>query len=361
MPFRDCLITLVQYLVLSLLVAISIVACQGNPALVRNNAISAPSTDHTNCRMISHAMGETKICGEPHRIVVLGPYLLEFLLALNIQPIGFADHIAIHQGDYTQPSQQIPYLGNRISQPLVNVGIAYTPSIEAILKAQPDLILGIDGNNAKQYQTLANIAPTLMLKWTEPEESLRVIAQVVNRSKQAEQLIRQSRQQVASARQAFAPLVKTAPRLLLLSSAELREIYLGVNTHGLCSSLLKELGFQLIVPPGFQPSQQTTLVPITLEALPQLNHADLIVLLGNNFNGINQFDSTKNFEEHQLSKLQQAWEKSEIAQALNASKRSQVYFIPAYLCLGLPGPIGTDLYLNELKKQLLSSSESLTH
>lgn len=350
-----------RWVVLAIAIMGAIVACQGQPTLGRNTAIPVPSVDRTNCRTISHAMGDTQVCGQPQRIVVLGPYLLEPLLALDIQPIGFADHIAFHQGDYTKPSEQIPYLGQRISQTLVNVGIAYIPSIEAILKAQPDLILGIDGNNASQYQTLASIAPTLMLKWTEPEENLRVIAQAVNRSEQAEQLLTQTKQQITTARQTFAPLVETSPKLLLLSSAELREIYVGANTHGLCSSLLKELGFQLVLPPGFQPSQHTNLVPISLETLSQLNHADQILLLGNNFSGMNRFKGNNTFETHQLTHLKRAWEKNAIAQTLNASKRRQVYFIPAYLCLGLPGPIGTELYLNELKQQLLSRSEFPTN
>ena len=46
-------------------------------------------------------MGATEICGQLQRIVVLGPYVLEPLLALNVQLVGYADHIAFHQGDYT--------------------------------------------------------------------------------------------------------------------------------------------------------------------------------------------------------------------------------------------------------------------
>lgn len=45
--------------------------------------------------------------------------------------------------------------------------------------------------------------------------------------------------------------------------------------------------------------------------------------------------------------------KNEIAQSLEASKEGRVYYIPAYMCLGLTGAIGTELYLNELKTQLL--------
>ncbi|MEM8718512.1 MAG: hypothetical protein AAGE84_04290 [Cyanobacteria bacterium P01_G01_bin.39] len=40
---------------------------------------------------------------------------------------------------------------------------------------------------------------------------------------------------------------------------------------------------------------------------------------------------------------------------LDASKVGRVYFIPAYMCLGLPGAINTEFYLEELKEQLISS------
>jgi iron complex transport system substrate-binding protein len=57
---------------------------------------------------------------------------------------------------------------------------------------------------------------------------------------------------------------------------------------------------------------------------------------------------------NQLTKLQQTWKSNPIARSLKASKAGKVYFIiPSYLCLALPGPIGTNLYLEALKKQLL--------
>ena len=77
-------------------------------------------------------------------------------------------------------------------------------------------------------------------------------------------------------------------------------------------------------------------------------------LFGSNFSDLKQLDSMDRFEDHQLSKLKQAWEKNAIAQSLAASQTGRVYFIPTYLCAGLPGPIGTELYLEELKEQLLT-------
>lgn len=78
------------------------------------------------------------------------------------------------------------------------------------------------------------------------------------------------------------------------------------------------------------------------------------LILGNAANAAQYESLSQNdFVQHQLQSLQQQWQKNAIAQSLNASKAGRVYFIPAYLCLGLPGPIGTELYLNELRAQLL--------
>ncbi|NEQ29412.1 MAG: ABC transporter substrate-binding protein, partial [Leptolyngbya sp. SIO4C5] len=222
----------------------AISACQGrtNRATVNSNASSPQSAAPTDCRTIQHELGETEVCGQPQNVVVLGPYLLEPLLALGVQPTAFADHETGGQRDYDHPSQQIPYLGRYITQPVVNVGTAGTPSIESILKVQPDLILGTEWN-ANEYETFSNIAPTLLVKWAEPEMALRAIAQAVNRTEQAEQILIETEQRIAAAREDFAPVVSTHPKLLLLSSRNFQDMYLGNSGHGMCSSLLVEIPF----------------------------------------------------------------------------------------------------------------------
>lgn len=307
------------------------------------------SSSPANCRPVQHELGEAEICGQPQRIVVLGAYFLESLVALNIQPVGYADNVPFHRGDYTNPGEQIPYLGNRITQPLKNVGLAFQPSIEAIVKLQPDLIIGTD-DFSEPYENLSRIAPTLMLDYDDPKGNLRIIAEAINQPKQAEQLLAQTQQKIEKAREAFTPLVATHPRVLLLtSSPQLQNIRLS-NSAGLCSSLVEELGFKSAAPPGFDNSRSLSLTPISIESLSNFKDADLVILLGDNYSEIKHVNS---FREHQLLSLRQAWSNNAIAQALKASKAEQVYFIPAYLCLGLPGPIGTELYLKELKQQLL--------
>ena len=341
-------------LALSLLISVAIASCQSQTHQAQPEAGSPALSGFPDCKTIQHEAGETEICGQPQRIVVLGPYVLEFLLALGEQPVGFADHMSVYQKDYNNPSQQIPYLGRQVTQPVANVGIAYSPSLEAIIKAQPDLILGTNFANVAQYNELSSIAPTLLIEWKDVDQGLRTIAQAVDREEEATTLMAQTAQRIASARKTFAPVVEAYPEVLLLNSSQLKEIRLGNSGHGLCSSLIEALGFQLVSLPGVEPDESGLLEPISLETLPQLNDADSIILLGSNFNNLQGVTDLDQFEEKQLSDLEQAWRENAIAQSLNASKAGRVYFIPAYLCLGLPGPIGTKLYLEELKEQLLT-------
>lgn len=134
-------------LMLAILTAIMIAACTDSikqTSAERSNPSIELPLSRTDCRTVEHQMRETEICGQPQRIVVLGPYILELLLALDVQPAGFADHETLHKGDYNNPSQEIPYLGSRVTSQPANVGLAYKPSIEATFRLQPDLILGSD-------------------------------------------------------------------------------------------------------------------------------------------------------------------------------------------------------------------------
>ncbi|MEM9452456.1 MAG: iron-siderophore ABC transporter substrate-binding protein [Cyanobacteria bacterium P01_E01_bin.6] len=333
------------------LVSFANMACQRSPEQSAAPAVSSTSptaSDPVDCRNVEHEVGTTEVCGQPQRIVALGPYVLEHLLALGVQPIGFSDYAAFHQGDYDDPSQQIPLLGSRITQPLANVGLAETPSLEAILKAHPDLILGTTAN-AAIYDALSDIAPTVLLERFDPEASLQTVAQAVDRSEQVGQVFATVEQHLTSARDQLAPVVANHPNVLLLITPQLQEIYLGSNYEA-CGSPIEAIGFQLVYPPNVDATTPKSWVPMSIETLPKLNEADVIILLGASFS---EFDGTSSFEEHQLSGLKQAWEENAIAQSLDASKAGQVYFIPAYLCAGLPGAIGTELYLNALENQLL--------
>jgi iron complex transport system substrate-binding protein len=335
---------------LTILIAFLLGAC-GARGLGLEHDRPQPSSDSTQCHTLQHLSGKTKICGKPQRIIALGPNALETLLDLGIQPMAFADHVIYRRGDYTHPEQQIPYLGRYIPQPLVNLGDSYMPSIEKILRMQPDLIVGHEGSGGSQYQILSQITPTIILKWDAAEANLRTIARVFNRSREAEERLSEKSRNIEVARREFSKVVANSPNLLLLSLTGLEQISFGNQGHGRCGSLLQNLGFQLVDLPENKISQSEAIVPISLENLPDFNHADHILLLGSDFSPLG---SNTSFEDHHLAHVKRAWRENIIAQKLTASKKGRVYFIPAYLCLGLPGSIGTKLYLAELKKQILN-------
>ena len=297
-------------------------------------------------------MGETEICGNSQKVVAVGPAALEALLILDIQPVGFADHFPVHQGSYDNPSQQIPYVGDRITLPIANIGISSNPSLEAIFQLQPDFILG-DRLTLDQYNAFSEIAPTLPLELSESEANLMAVAQAVDLTERAEEILIEAEQKVAAARRNFAPFVASNPKVLLLSAFDLQNMFLANSAHGTCRSVVEEVGFQLVAPPEFDNINSDVQLPISIEALPQLNEADLVIMLGANFNPPEQANNLEPFEDYQLSDIEKSWKENAIAQSLDASKAGRVYFIPAYLCLGLPGPIGTELYLDELQEQLL--------
>ncbi|MEM8605215.1 MAG: iron-siderophore ABC transporter substrate-binding protein [Cyanobacteria bacterium P01_F01_bin.86] len=339
-----------RYLKLTIGAVFAISACQSNPDKASIEPAPTASVHQADCRTIQHQQGETEICGQPQRIVVLGPFVLEPLLALGIQPIAYADHGDWHQGDYDNPSQQIPYLGQYVTTPILNAGSAIQPSIETLLQLQPDLILGVDFNNAAQYEILSQIAPTVLLRWDDAETNVRAIAQATGYPERADALLGEIEQQVKTATDELASVVADFPNVLLLSSSQLQEINVGNSAHGLCSTLLADLGFNLVAPEGLKENRPGATVPVSMEILSQVENVDLILLLGSELDEVPNF---KNFHERQVSGLKQAWQENLIAQSLDASKAGRVYFIPAYLCLGLPGVIGTELYLQELKGQLL--------
>ncbi|NET39495.1 MAG: iron-siderophore ABC transporter substrate-binding protein [Cyanothece sp. SIO1E1] len=329
-----------------------ITACHtvANHHQVEPNRPIPSASNPSDCRTIPHELGETEVCGQPQKIAVLGPFVLEPLLALEIQPVAFADHMVWHEGRYDNPSRQIPYLGKYVTNQLVNLGLAWQPSIETLLRVKPDLILGTYFNNANEYETLSELAPTLVFKWDDSATNLRAIAQAVGYPEKAEQLLTDMSQRVVDGRNAFAAFVAKHPNVLLFSTdSRLQSIYMGTSAHGLCSSLLIDLGFNLVSLTGLRDNQSGVPVPISLEAITQVNDADAIILLGSDDK---KSPDMNNFSDHQLMALRQTWEKNAIAQSLNVSQAGQVYFIPAHLCLGLPGSIGTELYLAELKQQL---------
>lgn len=315
-----------------------------------------PASGTANCQSVQHALGDTQVCAQPQRIIALGPNILELLLSIDVEPVGYADYFALPVDEFNHPQQQIPYLGTFITTQPRNVGTWDNPSLETIAQLKPDLILGNVDVNQDEYAQLSQIAPTLLFDYGTNgvwQETLQTIATVLEKSEQAETVIAKHNQQIASARDTLEPIVAPHPQALLLASDQLDQTLQVETDQGSCGSRLADLGFQLVAPNATSAEQPSS--PISLELLSQIT-ADTIILQAWNREVIHAEETRESSRESennsQLAPLKQQWAQNAIAQSLPASQAGRVYFISAYLCRALPGAIGTELLFNEFVTQV---------
>lgn len=356
-----------DWLVLSLLTAGLIVGCG---LLASNNSGEDQAVDSStqaltsDCRAIKHDLGETEICGQPQKVATLSAHVLALLLSLNMQPAGYAAPLNVHQGEvFDNPARQIPYLGTRMTSKPVNLGKSGEPSLEKLVALKPDLIVGETGRNADNHELLSQIAPTLLWQnrtakgqW---QKHLRAIAAALGREEKAEAVIEQYEARIADARADLADVVAAYPKLLLLAAHRLNEGVRVLDPESYLGELLGRVGFQLM------PQSSSDIQPgalISIEALPELNDADIIIILGYDLSvgDLEQGNSNQSAEKsvsdrvevHQVQTIKQDWEENAIAQSLTASQENRVYFTTFYKWNGLNGPIGAELVLEQLRQFL---------
>lgn len=104
-------------------------------------------------RTIRHAGGETTIGSKPERVVVLDTGELDAALQLGVTPVGAAEYNAAGLPQYLVDA----------AQGVDVVGTTAEPNFEAIAALQPDLILSSELRHGEIYDTLAAIAPTVLV------------------------------------------------------------------------------------------------------------------------------------------------------------------------------------------------------
>ncbi|MBE9170814.1 iron-siderophore ABC transporter substrate-binding protein [Pleurocapsales cyanobacterium LEGE 06147] len=341
---------------LGMLAVFLAVACGGKTANNLTNDQNQPLSHsaQNQCQTIEHDFGKTEVCRQPQKVAVLGSNMLETILALQVQPVGYADYLSFHRADFDRPSRQIPYLGRRVTSQPINLGTSGEPSLEALTRLKPDLILGNVEQHRDKYALLSKIAPTLLFRWARQgvdwQPSFQVIARALGRTEQAQKVIEVHNQQLAVTREKLAPVVAAHPTVLMLDTNGLNQYLQLSGSASPCGRLIDKLGFRLV---SFNKQKmQSSYQRVSLENLPQFE-SDLIVVEGYDFSQPEQLADAKNIETHQLQGIKQEWSENAIAQSLPASQEGRVYFVSSYLCNGLPGPIGAEIFLDELQKQLL--------
>jgi len=335
------------YALLALLTTLTVVACSSGPP---------PPLQHSDCRAVPHAMGMTEVCGKPEKVVVLGGHSLDLLLSLGEQPAGCGTAIAFHAGDvFDQPSEQIPYLGQFITTQPINVGDRSQLSLEVIAQIQPDLIVGEAGGNAEVYGLLSQIAPTLLWdirtnrgQW---QQNLKALALALGEPSRAEQALTELQQDIAATRDKLQPVVAAAPKALMLGANRLTSGNIfAITAQSYLGELMEDLGFEMVAPTNGKNS-----AALSLEALPELDEADHVFVLGYSMGDETgqRPDDPDELLQQQTSGIKEDWAEHAIAQSLSATQNNQIYFGTYLLWNGLNGPIGTRLILADIEKFLL--------
>ena len=133
-------------------------------------------------RTIKHARGTTEIKEKPKRVVVLESGELDSVLALGMKPVG----MTVSKGQNPVPE----YMADQ-AEGIESVGTNTEVNLEKIAELKPDLIIGSQLRLDKQYDQLADIAPTVFsvrpgYTW---KENFRLAAEAMGEEERGEDVM----------------------------------------------------------------------------------------------------------------------------------------------------------------------------
>ncbi len=165
---------------------------------------------------ISPKTNQSNISKTPSRIVALEWVYVENLLALGIQPVGIADIKGYKNFVNIKP---------QLSDKVVDVGSRAEPSLEAIAKLKPDLILGVEQRHQETYNLLTSIAPTFLFnpypsaknanQLDEMQQTFLKIAQTVNREDKGKSVLNEMQQTFDKAKKQLSDIKVSQNKFIL--------------------------------------------------------------------------------------------------------------------------------------------------
>lgn len=283
-----------------------------------------------DCRVITHDMGETEVCGTPTTIIALGPHMLDILISLGVPAAGFAETQYINEEDWGKPVGNIVYLGPYIETMPINVGDRQDPNLEVILSLQPDLILS-ELRDQAQLDLLQQIAPTLAYRGNRADDWQRTIvpiAEALNIPAEAERVMAEHEAYMAEKRAELEPIIAQYPKISFISQNQ-ESVLSTFTDESWAGDLLADLGFEVVAYPG----EAGAATDISSENMPELE-TDTIVL------------GASGSATPELAK--ELWSGNAVLAGHPASIANRVYFVDYQLWSRLRGPISARLVVEDL-------------
>lgn len=246
---------------------------QGKEQNTGNTAAPAAASSEPSyaAQKFKHPMGEIELKEQPKRVI--GLYMEDFLVALGVKPVA---QTVI--GNFS-----LPYLKPNIGDlPKLDTSAI---SFEAVLQAQPDLVLLAFENYAAEgrYDQYSKIAPTYVFGKDAPNnwrETLRTVGSLIGKSSEADKVIKDYEAKVTAGKSKLAASIGRE-KVALLRVRSNKEIRLYGGPQGYAGSVLyQDLGLE---PPDLVKKiawgDESGLETISMEVLPELDADHLFIVI----------------------------------------------------------------------------------
>lgn len=271
----------------------TLTACNSNSNAPVDTANVQPEED--NVRIIKHAMGETKVEGTPKRIVALEFSFVDALAKFDLKPVGIADD--------NNPENIIEPIRTQVGD-YISVGSRYEVNLEVISSLKPDLIIGDIKRNKEIYESLQEIAPTILLDsfsagYEESKDTLPIIGDAVGQGERVNEILK-SHNAVIEKYKKMIP--KEEKRTVLPAVANDKGLW-GHSEVSFTGSLLESVGLEN----GIESDQAYN--EMTLEQLLKFNPDVLFIMTSGEKTVIDE------------------WKNSPLWQELSAVQNNQIFFV----------------------------------
>ncbi|MET0258162.1 MAG: iron-siderophore ABC transporter substrate-binding protein [Methylobacterium sp.] len=208
------------------------------------------------------------------RVVVLEFLFAEMLAQIGAPPVGMSDP-RLYPGWIDVDPERLTGV--------VGVGTRQQPSLEAVARLQPDLILGVAYRHAPLFDAFEAIAPTVLLDFApEPAQTrlesafalLALIGGFVGRPEAAARVAAAAERSIADAAARLAAAGRAGRRLVVLQELSGLDTYWVFTADSLSAGLARRLGLRFWPPERSREGVR----PLTSEELLALDDADVLLV-----------------------------------------------------------------------------------
>ncbi|NEZ59376.1 iron-siderophore ABC transporter substrate-binding protein [Leptolyngbyaceae cyanobacterium CCMR0082] len=241
----------IKRLLPAIIALVLVVACGGSSPTTQ---LVIPEQGHA----VETALGEVIVPQSPQRVVVLSQNALDNSLALGIKPIASTYSGFPQRSNYGNFAS---YLADK-SDGIVNIGHSSQPNFEAILELKPDLILSNVEDHRTFYNTLSQIAPTVLVETR--ADAITTYATALGKPEQGQALIQDFQARVQDFRQQMGDRLETTEVSVLRFRPDQVRLYMR---NSFCGYILEQVG--LPRPPS--QAKAKFYETVSLEAIPAMD------------------------------------------------------------------------------------------